>query len=42
MTRRMLFGISLAALLASGLAPPAASAAEKAGPLKVVYYYIPG
>ena len=42
MTRRMLFGISLAVVAALGLSPLAAPAADKAGPLEVTYYYLPG
>lgn len=42
MTRRKLLGFSLAVLATLGFLPAAAPAAEKAGPLEVTYYYIPG
>ena len=42
MTRRLLIGAVLAVLAAGGLAPSAAAAADKAGPLEVTYYYLPG
>jgi hypothetical protein len=41
MTRRWMLGASLAALAVFGLSPSAA-AADKAGPLEVTYYYLPG
>jgi hypothetical protein len=41
MTRRTLFGACLFALASLGL-PAVARPAEKAGPLEVTYYYLPG
>ena len=43
MTRRLLIGVFLAVLASAGLGPTvAAAAADKAGPLEVTYYYLPG
>ena len=42
MTRRLLIGAFAAVLAAAGLGPSIAAAADKAGPLEVTYYYLPG
>jgi ABC-type glycerol-3-phosphate transport system substrate-binding protein len=42
MTRRLLIGALLAVLAAAGLGSSRAAAADKAGPLEVTYYYLPG
>jgi hypothetical protein len=42
MTRRLLIGAFLAVLATVGLGPSTAAADDKAGPLEVTYYYLPG